>query len=276
MGVPRKPNHARRQLGRTLRKLRERARMSQDEVAREMHFSKAKVSRLELGQLPNRYELMALLDLYGVIVSDYTPYLEMLERAQERGWWHIYGLDDRGYVPLEDEACLVREFQLGYIPGLLQTEAYMRAGFNDLREQERADNDVAVRLHRQRRLTEEPTLRLHAILDETVLRRPVLPPAEQRAQLEHLIAVTALPTVTVQVIPLAFGAHNGRSGTFVILSYPDPKDPDIAYLEHGFGAWQTEKESQVRAARLAFEHLADLALDEPDSIALIRRVIAET
>ncbi|WP_246257581.1 helix-turn-helix domain-containing protein [Amycolatopsis anabasis] len=267
-----------RKLGRTLRDLRERNRMTQEEVAKRMRSSNSKLSRLEHGQLPNFHEYLAMLDLYGIIPNNYPPYVALYERAKEKGWWHAYGIDDRGFVSLEAEACKEREHQLGYIPGLLQTEEYMRANFAGARKPIRGkklENELAVRLRRQLRLTEEPVLQVHAIIDETVLRRPILRPAAHRRQLEHVLEVAELSTVKVQVLPIAEGAHSGRNGSFIILSYPDPEDPDIAYLEHGFGSLQTEKEAEVSVARLAFDHLARLA-GKHDSAALIREVIAET
>jgi transcriptional regulator with XRE-family HTH domain len=279
VGYPRKPNFRMRLLGRTLRRLREQCRMTQDEVATRMRFSTAKMSRLEQGQLPNYHEFLAMLDLYGVIVSDYDEYVRMFDRARERGWWHAYGLDDKGFVSLEAEASEVRNYQFGYIPGLLQTEAYMRGSYAGARvplPPDKLENEVAVRLRRQHRLVEEPLLSLHAIVDESVLWRPIPDAHDFRAQLHHLIDRAHLPTVTLQVIPRAVAAHPGRAGSFVILRFQVPDEPEIGYVEHGFGSFQTEKAGEVRAARLTFQHLEGLALDQPDSIALIERIAAQT
>jgi len=84
-------------------------------------------------------------------------------------------LDDRGFVSIEAEASRVRTYQLGYVPGLLQTETYMREAFAsapDPPEDDHLENQVAVRLRRQRRIIEEPILALHAVADETARRRP--------------------------------------------------------------------------------------------------------
>jgi transcriptional regulator with XRE-family HTH domain len=268
-----------RLLGRTLRRLREQNRMTQEEVAARMRFSTAKMSRLEQGQLPNYHEFLAMLDLFGVIVSDYDEYIRMFDRARERGWWHAYGLDDQGYVSLEAEASEVWNYELGYIPGLLQSEGYMRGNFAAARlplAAKTQESEVAVRLRRRRRLTEDPLLSLHAIVDESVLRRPV-PDAERfRTQLRFLIEQAKLPTVTLQVLPLSVAAHTGRAGSFVILRFPVPDEPEIGYVEHSFGSFQTEKVSEVRAARLTFQHLEGLALDQNDSVALIERIAAQT
>lgn len=269
-----RPNFRMRLLARTLRGLREQCGLSQQEAGAKLRFSDKKMSRIEQGQVPGYHELLAMLDLYGVIVSDYCDYIRMFDRAGERGWWHAYGLDDRGFVSIEAEASGVREYEIGHVPGLLQTEAYMREAFVSAREPlegEHLENQVAVRLRRQRRLTEEPLLHLHAVIDESALRTP----ACDRGQLDSIIQRAALPNVTVQVIPNDAGIHSGLYSNFFVLSFPHAAEPDLAYVEYGFGSLQIEQKPEVQAATMMFEHLADLALDEPDSLALLRRVSDE-
>lgn len=275
MGEPRKPNFRMRQLARTLRRLREQARLTQEETARRLRLSEAKLSRIEHGQLPNYHEFLAMLDLYGVIVSDYDEYVRMYDRAEERGWWHAYGLDDRGFVSIEAEAEAIRTYQLGFVPGLLQTEAYMRANFAATRkpkQRRELENEVAVRLRRQRRLVENPTLSLHAVVDESVLRRPMC----DIRQLGQIMELSTLPNLRFQVVPQDLGCHDGLTGNFIVVSFPGKEEPDLAYVEYGFGSLQVEKEPEVRAARLLFDHLSDRALNEQESLELIERVAAET
>jgi transcriptional regulator with XRE-family HTH domain len=268
-----------RLLGRRLRRLREQTGMTQEQAGEPLRFNKAKMSRVEQGVLPGYHEFLAMLDRYGIIVSDYEVWLRQYDRAKEKGWWHAYGINDRGYIGLEADAEVLRTYQLGYIPGLFQTEAGIRAAFTGARDPlngDKLENQVTVRLRRQQRLTEEPVLEIHAIVDETVLHRPDLPSGQQREQLAHLVELAERSNVTLQVIPVDIGMHAGRAGSFTILGYPSMGEPDIAYVEHGFGSLQVEKAEEVKLATLAFRHLADLALDEQDSIALIKQVAAET
>lgn len=278
MGNARPTNFPMRQLGRTLRRLRVRAGLTQEDAGKRLRFSSKKMSRLELGQLPTYHELLAMLDLYGVIVSDWEPIVELFDRAQERGWWHQYGLDDRGFIGIEAESCAMQTFQLGYVPGLLQSAAYIRAVHGGTREPLEGDEleiGIEIRLKRQERLTDDPSFRLHAIMDETILTRPVCERAEQREQLEYIIERAALPNVTVQVVPQEVGAYSGQCGNLTLLQFPDPDEPDMAHLEHVFASHYIEKPGEVHAARLTLEYIADLALDEEDSIALIERTIAK-
>ncbi|TCP57199.1 helix-turn-helix protein [Tamaricihabitans halophyticus] len=274
-----KPNFRARQLGRTLRRLRDRAGLGQWEVAERLRCATSKISRIEAGQVPVYAEFELLLDIYGVVTNDWPEYARMFDRARTKGWWRAYGVSDKGFVSLEAEASELHEFQLGYIPGLFQTESYIRTNFAHSSTAMRGselDKAVEIRRRRQRRLTEEPVLRMHAIIDETALWRPVLSPEEQRAQLRHVIACAGLPTVRVQVLPVSRGAHSGRAGSFSLLSYTEPEEPDIAYVEYGFGSTEIEDASEVSTARLLFDHLAGIALGERESITLIERVIAET
>lgn len=90
--------------------------------------------------------------------------------------WHAHGKGGQGYVRLELDATVVHEYQLTLVPGLLQTEEYMRTLFRNFRPRRtdaEIDRDVQVRLSRQRRLTQEPMLELVTIVDESALRRAV-------------------------------------------------------------------------------------------------------
>ena len=157
------PNLPARQLGRQLKRMRERLGMTQDEAGAPLRMSTSKLSRIETGYLPPYHDFRALLDRYNVIVSDWDEYIAAYDRAKEKGWWHHYGVGNRGFLPIEAEASTVKEFQFGYIPGLLQTEAYMREVYRrGARRQMKPkvlENQVTVRLLRQLRLTDEPVLK---------------------------------------------------------------------------------------------------------------------
>lgn len=268
MDRPTKPNYRRRQLGRTLRKLREAAGLSQEDAGRPLRFSSSKMSRIEQGFIPGYNDFLALLDRYGIISSDYGEYVRMFDYAKEKGWWHAFGLSGRGFISVEAEAAWVQTYQLGFVPGLLQTESYMRATFAGARdpfEGDELEKQIEVRQRRQRRLFEEPVLQVHAIVDEGALRRE---PCD-REQLRHLLGMSRRANVRLQVIPLSSGSHDGLYSNFIVTGFPDPAESDLAYVEYCFGSLQIEKEAEVRAARLLFGHLADLALDEEDSRTLI-------
>src|SRR5262249_55967473 len=144
-----KPRGRRRQMARRLRTLRMQARMSLEEAAERMDWSTSKLSRWETGeQLTEIHALKGLLGIYGVTADRWPEILELSKLSRERGWWWAYGLDNKGYVALEADASLVKNFALAYVPGLLQTADYARTLFEastDLRSADKLRNSIAVR-----------------------------------------------------------------------------------------------------------------------------------
>jgi len=269
------------QLGRILRELREQAGLSLEVAAPALDWSSSKLSRIENGhQGVDVHGVRSMLDVYDVGGERWTELIELARSVAAKGWWRAYGLDDKGYVPLEAEATLVRDASSAFVPGLLQTEAYARAVFAVAlhpRTEAEVDNLTAVRRVRQERLTSaEDPLELIAVVDEAVLRRPVGGRAVIRAQLAHLVEAAALDRMTLQVLPLRLGAHPGLSAPFTLLTFGGIGVGDMVYVEHAIGAVYLSKEDEVAVATLKVDRLRSLALDPNDSVALIRRVAAET
>jgi transcriptional regulator with XRE-family HTH domain len=271
-----KTTFRRRQLARTLRRLREAAGLTQLGAAKRLHYNNRKMSRVELAyQVPTYHDLRAMLDLYGLSIDQWDPYIELADRAREKGWYQAYGLDDYGYVSMEDEANLIREVQPGFIPGLLQTSNYTRAlfasGSEPSTEKEMA-MAVDLRRRRQKRLTSDvEPITVHAVLDKTVLHRE-LPGRVMRDQLNHLVLASELDNVTIQVLPKSTGTHQGLYGNFALLSFPDDEEPDVGYVEHVAGSVQIEKASGVAKCRLVFDDLVSKALSHGESVRLIEEL----
>ncbi|MBO0849252.1 MAG: helix-turn-helix domain-containing protein [Pseudonocardia sp.] len=270
----------RRQLGRQLKQLRKQAGLSLDEAAKKLDCSSSRLDRYETGQqVADVMWVRGMLDLYGVSES-WEPMLALSRLAKQPGWWRAYGLNDRGYVPLEASATLVREFNPMVVPGLLQTPEYARAlsGMAVLpMSDERVERDVEVRTIRQRRLlAENHPLELETIMEESVLHRPIGDAKVLRAQLEHLLMMAEVDTVTLRVLPTGIGAHPGLDGGFILLSFADLDEPDIVYVEPLTGSLHIDRAQVVTRCRLAFDRLRSAALDPADSMALVERVAAQT
>jgi transcriptional regulator with XRE-family HTH domain len=222
----RKPPFRRRRLGKRLRALREAAGQSLDEAAARLDKSRSALHRIETGQTRADVHLIrSMMDLYDIYEEDLLDQAREVLKPRRFPW---YGKADSGYVDAEADACQVLEFSVINVPGLLQTERYMRALFQahqSKRARTTLDSAVAVRLTRQQRLTSEyDPIELVAIVDEAALRREVGGPEVMRDQLHHLIEISALPTATVQVLPLCDGAHTAMNGAFVLLAFPEPED----------------------------------------------------
>jgi hypothetical protein len=268
-----------RQLARTLRRLREDAGLSLEEAAPRLDWSTSKLGRIETAQQGvDVHGVRSMLDLYNVGGAQWTEIIDLTREAKQKGWWHAYGLKLAGYPALEADAAVVYEYQLGLVPGLLQTADYARALFRGSRPQRteaELDYHVRSRLFRQRRLTEDPLLELVAIVDETVLHRPIGGVEVMRAQLRHLASQAALPSVCFQVLPVSAGAHQGTNGSFTVLGFTDPDEPAIAYTENAVSAAHVHKEAEVRGYKLVFDQLRSEALSPRDSVALVERLAAD-
>jgi transcriptional regulator with XRE-family HTH domain len=267
----------RRRLAKKLRRMREEAGLTLTEAAPQMDRTKSALSRVENGETaadPNLVRTM--MDVY----NHYDPDLLGLAReALKPGWWHQYGIRDRGYIGFETDASAVYELSLMYIPGLLQTQDYVRALLSAgrlKRTRQELANQVKARMIRQRRLVDPDTpLTLHALIDEAALRKPIGGPDVRRAQLRHLIEQAELDTVTIQVLPDELGTHVGMDGAFIVLEFPEDEDPDLLYITYLTGALHVEKPQEVTEARLKFADLRSLALSPKDSVAFIERMVGE-
>ncbi|MGH3777216.1 MAG: helix-turn-helix domain-containing protein [Pseudonocardiaceae bacterium] len=267
-----------RQLARTLRRLREESGLSLEEAAPRLDWSTSKLGRIETAQQGvDVHGVRSMLDLYNVGGAQWTEIIDMVREARKKNEWHAYGLGGQGYLRLEMDATVVHNYQLAHVPGLLQTEDYMRTLFRNSRRRPtdaEIDRDVQARQFRQRRLTEQPALELVTIVDESALHRPIGGVEAMRAQLCHLVTASALPSVCLQVLPNSLGAHSGMDGSFTVLGFGDPDEPDIAYIEHTASALHLDKAAEVQACKLVFDRLRTEALNPCDSTALVERLAA--
>lgn len=271
------PTFRRRRLARRLRHMREEARLTLEEAAPRLDKTRSALGRIETGKSRADVHLIrSMMDLY----DHYDETLiELARDAARQGWWTKYNIDGRGFIGMETEASTELEFSLVHIPGLLQTEDYMRVVYATNLAAIRGvqqGNGVAARLHRQKRLTDaEFPLELVAILDEATLRKNVGDVGVMRAQLRHLVRQAELPSVTLQVLPNRSGAHVGMDGPFILLGFPEDEDPDLLYISYITGSLHVEKPEEVAAASIAFERLRSEALSPSDSVSFIERVSGE-
>src|SRR5437773_4726761 len=235
------PTVRRMLVGAQLCRLRTEAGLSREEAGAAIRASEWKIHRLENGQVGfKERDIIDLLRLYGVTdPTEVAEFLLLIREANTPGWWQHYGdvLPQwfRTYVDLESAAVLIRTYEGQFIPGLLQTDDYMRAvvqGAHLGESSEELGRRVRLRMARQQLLTREQPPRLWAVIDEAAMRRPVGGREVMRGQLERLIEAAKLPNVTLQVLPFGAGAHPAMVGSFSVLRFPDLELPDVVYLEH--------------------------------------------
>jgi transcriptional regulator with XRE-family HTH domain len=233
------PTAARIRLGAQLRRLREKAEISRDQAGAAIRSSASKISRLELGRTPIKArDLADLLALYGANDEAMRAGMLALSRyASAPGWWQRYGdavpVWFKPYLGLEQAASLIRSYDVQFVPGLLQTPEYARAVFSLPGDPtgDRTERRVAVRVRRQEILHRADPPYLWAVIDESALRRPVGGAAVMRAQIEHLIEITQLRHVNIQVLPFRAGGHAAGGGSVILLRFAGDQLPDVVYLE---------------------------------------------
>jgi len=261
------PTVRRRRLGSELRKLREEKGMTAEEVAARLLVSQSKISRLENGRRSiSQRDVRDLCGVYGVEDARIVDSLmQMAKESRQQGWWHAFGdIPYSVYIGLETEAASLRVFEPQVVPGLLQTKEYATAVISgNLPEAtaEQVDKRVSVRMRRQERITEpEAPLRMWAVVDEAALWRQVGDARTMHEQLRHLVELGRLPHVTVQVLPFEVGAHPGLSGQFAVLEFTDATDATVVYLEGVNSDLYLEKDNDVQAYSVMYEHLRAQAL----------------
>src|SRR5262249_23554564 len=241
-------------LGGQLHRFREAAGVTPDRAGYEIRASRSKISRMENGRVGFKERDVAdLLTLYGITDEQVRgSMLSLARQANAPGWWSKYGdvLADwfEEYLGLEAAASVIRAFELQFVYGLFQTEAYARAVTllgNTSAPAEEIDRRVGLRLQRPEPLPPSPPPRGWAGVEEGALRRPVGGRAVMRGQLNRLIEVADLRQVTIQVVPFSRGGHAAAGGSFTVLRFGDDDVPDVVYLEQLTSALYLDKREDV-------------------------------
>ena len=278
------PTVQRMLVGAKLRRLRTDLGITREQAADHIRASAWKIHRLENGQVGfKERDLRDLLDLYQVDdPQEVADTLALAREANHPGWWQHYGdvlpAWFRAYVDLESAASLIRTYEGQFIPGLLQTDEYIRAVVQGARLSEAGDDvgrRVRLRMARQILLTREQPPRLWAVIDEAALRRPVGGREVMRGQLERLIDATKLANVTLQILPFDSGAHPAMAGAFSILRFGDQELPDVVYLEHLTGASYLDKRDEVERYLDIIEILCVEAEPPARTVDLLHQILEE-
>jgi transcriptional regulator with XRE-family HTH domain len=283
MPVSPSPSIRRKRLIIELRRLREAAALTCEEVGAQLECSGTRISRIETGKIGIKPgDVRELLEVYGVTGPDATALVQLAREARRKGWWHTYGNLLPGwfeaYIGLESDAVRFRDFQPLVIPGLLQTADYARAVLRaapTAGAPEEIDRQVALRVERQGVLAHPEPPDLWIVLGEGALRTRVGDDATMRTQLRYLAEVAERPNVTLQVLPFTNAAHVNPISPFTILEFAEPDDPAVVYLEHLTGCLFVEDETEVRRYRVVSDHLCAEALGTGQSIDLIARLSGE-
>jgi transcriptional regulator with XRE-family HTH domain len=268
-------------LGGHLRRLREEAGMTTERAALSIRGSHSKISRMEHGRVGfKERDIADLLTLYGVIAgAEREALLNLARGANTPGWWQNY--TDilphwvEPYFGLEAAATSIREYELQFVPGLLQIEPYARAviRLGNLPSEDEVVRRAQARMSRQEILERETPPKLWAVLDEGALRRVIGGRDIMRAQLRHLIEMSDHPAVTLQILPFSAGAHRAMGGPFTILRYTEPDLRDVVFIEQLTSALYLDKQAEVDAYLQVIEEVCLQAEPSAKTPGILRGVL---
>ncbi|MBI1759537.1 MAG: helix-turn-helix domain-containing protein [Actinobacteria bacterium] len=271
------PTLRRRELGARLRDLRLTLDLTLEDVAASLLCSPAKISRIETGaRNVSQRDVRDLCRLYGVADTGQLDLLTQLAReGRRRAWWQDY--DEltstySTYIGLEQAAVTVSEFNLGVIPGLLQTERYTRGLIDGMDPQlldEEVDQRVEVRLLRQRRLSSSDPPVLRAVLDESALWRVVGDADVMAEQLLALRESARSTTSDIRVLPFSAGAYPALNGQFIILEFKNQIIADTVYVESLSGNSFFKRSADLERYHKIFAEVQEIALSPDESLNLL-------
>lgn len=236
------PGFQRARLRDRLKKARESAGLKQREVAEQLDWSPSKVIRIEAGTVGvSVTDVRVLLGHYGITDQAQVKALTDMARAARRPpWWDQYRAwvtqDFETYLGYESSASIIRNFEPNLVPGLLQTEEYMRTVLNRLNfGTEKTEQLVQLRLERQDRLIQSDGPESFFILDEAVIRRTVGSLETMHKQFEKLLTINEMTNVTVFTVPFSAGIYPRFGSPYALFEFPDDEDEMVVYLENPEG-----------------------------------------
>ncbi|MEU6445012.1 helix-turn-helix transcriptional regulator [Streptomyces sp. NPDC047046] len=276
------PTMRSRRLGAELRRLRLEAGLKVNDVATALECGQPKISQIENGKRGIRpLDLTTFFNLVGVDDEQYRNNVRRLARQiHKRDWWSGEGpvLDDalKDFMTLEVDSELIRAYECSVVPGLLQTEGYMRRVFATRWTPEKEEEMVRVRFKRQELLEDEGAFRFRAVIDVPVLHRIAGGRHVVIDQLNHLLEMSEHSKVTIQILPLEAALSMEQRVPHYILSQRGEPPVDVVWLEHLSGGTLLEQRSDVAFYLSLWDELTAAAMSAKQSLDYVRKLIKET
>ncbi|MDT0401695.1 helix-turn-helix domain-containing protein [Streptomyces edwardsiae] len=265
------PSDSLRTFGAFVQALREHAGLSRAELGTLVRYSKHTVESVELGRrMPDEAFVERAEEALGN-----TGALRRAARHLTRGeaglaaWF-------RRWARLEREAVSLCTYECRLVPGLLQSEAYARAVFDNsipLLTDEQAEDQVVARMERQTILRERPTVPFGFIVEESVFRRELGGARVQSNMLDHVLELSAPRNVTLQVVPLELEFHGCLDGPMRILETPEGRR--VGYSEGQQNGRLISDAKEVSLLCRRYDTLRSQALNPMESRDLLERLRGE-
>lgn len=251
-----------------LKRARESAGMTQQELADAAIMTRSHISHIETGRrIPNSDDAKRLDQALGTgdVLSTFRPRKDLVVADRFEAALHF-----------EEQATMIRQFALSYVPGILQTKGYasavMRSGFPPLSEEKR-DKLVVSRLERAKILDDPETPVVWALLDEVVLRRPIGGPDVMAEQILHLAGLVENERVRVHVLPFGLGPHPLLQGMVKLMWFED--QPPLAYSEGVHMSTVHDDPTTVEMVQSAYDLALGDALPLRESLDLLKATAKE-
>jgi transcriptional regulator with XRE-family HTH domain len=271
MGV-RHTSAAYRELGGMLRRVRERAGLTGEELSRRLGWSPTTVSRMENGRRPSTTtDVIQYAVMCGAHLAEVQPIVDFTRVAEHQEGYYLSdkridgSLQSLIFHESSAKHSIIYEPQV--IHGLLQTPEYARAlvtGINSDADDDWVSGVVRTRMERRRILSLPDPARFTFFLHEHALRLRIGADPIMHEQLLHLVLTAALDNVTLRVVPSAAGERSAVGGAFRLMEFREHRP--MVYLEHlSDGGLILDDPAYVRGYRELVPMLADVALDEGQS-----------
>lgn len=284
MGQQAQRTARRRKLGTALKEAREAAGVTPAQAGAAILGDTTRISRLETGQRRIApLELEKLLSLYAVeSPKEREWFFALASEGRKRNWWRQYSeMLPSGFketLSVESDAARISVCQMQVVPGLLQTRAYARVVMTGSPEpftSEALDFYVDFRMKRQQILKREEPPQYVCIVPEGVIRQHLGGGKVMAEQLRHLLAMSDLPHVTIQVVPFSERTFTCTAGSFNLYAYPDPMDFEVVQVSTLDAELFLEEDDRVATYRTAFANLRHRALSAQKSLELIATIAHE-
>ncbi|MCC5478557.1 helix-turn-helix domain-containing protein [Streptomyces barringtoniae] len=252
--------------GEELRRRREAAGLTQEELGQRVVMSRTHIAHIEAGRRRPDVEDARRLDRELGTDGFFERFLPTLDgrRVAE----HFAEA-----LEFESQAAIIKEYAPSLVPGVLQTQQYAYAVLNSgypRKNDEERDKLLVTRLERGRILENFDSPEFYALLSEAVLRQVIGGPDVMCEQLRHIIQLGEARRIRVHVLPFSVGAHPLQAG-FLSLMWFDELPP-IAYAEGVNSGRILELPSVVRECQELYDHVLGDAMSHRESLDLLGSV----
>ncbi|MEU0143452.1 helix-turn-helix transcriptional regulator [Streptomyces albidoflavus] len=254
--------------GALVRSSREERGWTQDELADATEYSSTHISAIETSRKPPTLRFSRSIDrALGTGDQFERKFREVKQGVLLEGFPEYLGYEAR--------AAEIRVFEIGIIPGLLQTQEYARVLTANAVQRgaispEQASERVRILAERQDALIRQRPPMVFVTMDESCIRRPIGGHEVMEGQLEHLAEFARMPNTMLQIAPFEIGERRTLDRPVNLLTL---SDRSMIYYAESQAQGHLEREgSDIIGMLTAYHQLQAEALSQAASVALINQL----